>query len=57
MIKFGKFKKTGPFGFVFRTMRFLKFHNRNKEKAKPGVLKILIHLMHGKRVKNIREAK
>jgi hypothetical protein len=34
MIKFGKSEKTGLSDFVFQTIRFLQFQNRNRERVK-----------------------
>jgi hypothetical protein len=40
MTKFGKSEKTGPYSFLFRTVRFWQFQSKAKEEAKFKDLKI-----------------
>jgi hypothetical protein len=53
--KFGKTKKIGCSGFLFRIVRFWQFQVKTKEGAKLKDLKIKGVLRHGKGLWNIME--
>jgi hypothetical protein len=55
MTKFGKSRKIGPCSFLFQTIRFSQFQNRNSEGAKRRDLKILVQLRRGKGARSIKE--
>jgi hypothetical protein len=48
MTKFGKSKKTGLSGLLFRIIRFCQFQDKTKKEAKLKDLKIQGVLRHGK---------
>jgi hypothetical protein len=54
MTKFGNSKKTGPSGFLFRTVRFWQFQSKAKEGAKFKDLKIQGVLKQEKGLKGIK---
>jgi hypothetical protein len=55
MIKFGKARKTGCSGFLFRIVRFRQFQNMNRTEAKLEDLKIQCVLKKEKRLKGTRD--
>jgi hypothetical protein len=54
MIKFGKARKIGCFGFLFGIVRFQQFQNMNMIEAKLEDLKIQGVLKQGKGLKGIK---
>jgi hypothetical protein len=54
MTKFGKARKPGCSGFLFRTVRFRQFQNMKKIGAKLGELKIQGVLKQGEGLKDIK---
>jgi hypothetical protein len=54
MIKFGKSKKTGLFGLLFKNIQFRQFHNKVEKRVKHEDLKIQGVLKQEKGPKGIK---